>query len=219
MLDAFYQRLGGFSQLDASVFLRYNGHFKIAALSALFCWEACFVLYLINKPRGYKYRLYHLECVEFGIPIFDGKNPCLVCVRIYLAHAVFKNNVFVYLGWSPHHSRWTLLSTTLPQAFTLPFSPEHHTNPPLSSLPPYFFLHPLAYSAVNTEQSGRPGLYIAMSRCSALERNIPPPLTSVCAPLCVFVCDFSFIPVFPSCTADSDSAAKHRRTGPHAPSH
>lgn len=31
--------------------------------------------------------------------------------------------------------------------------------------------------------------------------------------LCVFVCDSSFIPDFPSCTADSDSAAKQWRTG------
>lgn len=43
--------------------------------------------------------------------------------------------------------------------------------------------------------SGRPGffwLYLAMNRCSALERNIPPLLASVCvyvcAPVCASVC-------------------------------
>ncbi len=35
----------------------------------------------------------------------------------------------------------------------------------------------------------------------------------VCVCVCVFVCDSSFIPVLPSCTADSDSAAQHWRTG------
>lgn len=145
-------------------------------------------------------------------------------LKCFWALAEFISNS-VYLGCCPHHSRLTLFSTlSLKQAFTRSFSLYNRTNLSFSSLPRFFSSSILWPTQLLTQSrgSGRPGflwLYLALNRCSALERNIPPLLACVCMS---FVCDSSFIPVLPSCTSDSDSAAQHWRTGSglaHLPPH
>lgn len=81
--------------------------------------------------------------------------------------------------------------------------------------PPCLLYFPPSFGHLSCYGLGFLWLNIALNRCSALEQNTPPLLAfGVRARVRVRVCvrlsavTFSSIIIFPSCSADSDSAAK-----------
>lgn len=180
--------------------------------------QEVFFLYLKKTNPGDKNRDPAIwSMLSFGIPVFDRNScPCLVCVKIFLGAGRIYKQYLCLSGMMPTSFNTDPPLNPLPQAISRSFSLNNRINLSFSSLPPFFFFHPLAYSAINTEQRERQAwvpLVIfsneQMQRTGAEHTASARLGVCACKCVCVFVCDSSFIPALPACTADSDSAAQH----------